>query len=102
MAKVIALLKTEDDFINSYKDDDEFNFDITLYDLSKRNGLIKGIADYGYVKGFGIVRIPFRYAYNGQDDYFEDWSYEDGKHIPYEIYIWETIRMLDERKLINK
>jgi hypothetical protein len=98
MAKVIAKLKTKEDFINKYSC---LKSDIILSDLSKRNGFVKGIADYGFIKKFGIVRIPFQYAYN-EEDYFEDWTYEDGEKIPHEIYIWETIKWLNEEKLLNK
>lgn len=102
MAKIIANLKTKEVFINKYSNE-YFGLenDIILSDLSKRNGFVKGIADYGYIKNFGIVRIPFQYAYN-DEGHFEDWTYEDGEKIPHEIYIWETIKILDANKLLNK
>ena len=102
MAKVIAKLKTKEDFINKYSD---LKSDIILYDLSKRNGFVKGIADYGFIKNFGIVRIPFQFAIGsdgGSGNIYDDWTYEDGEKIPHEIYIWETIKWLDEEKLLNK
>jgi len=98
MANVIAKLKTKEDFINKYS---SLKSDIILSNLSKRNGFVKGIANYGLIKKFGIVRIPFQFAYN-EEDYFEDWTYEDGEQIPYEIYIWETIKWMSEEKLLNK
>lgn len=102
MAKVIAKLKTRENFINKYSC---LKSDIILTDLSKRNGFVKGLVDYGYIKNFGIVRIPFQFAIGddgGGGPYYEDWTYIDGEKIPYEIYIWETIKWLDEEKLLNK
>jgi hypothetical protein len=101
MAKVIAKLKNGEKMVNNYSC---LKSDIILSEFSKRNGFVKGIVDYGYVPKFGIVRIPFKFAI--YDDFsaegFEDWTYSDGEKIPFEDYIWETIKMLNEDKLLNK
>jgi len=101
MANVIEKLKTKEDFVNKYS---SLKSDIILRDLSKRNGFVKGVVDYGFIKKFGIVRIPFQFAI--YDDFgsegFDDWTYEDGEKIPYESYIWETIKWMNEEKLLNK
>ena len=97
MAKVIAELKSKT-IVCEYEGLDK---EITLSYLSKRNGFVKGEVDYGHVENFGTVRIQFQYAIDSNGE-LSDWTYEDGISIPYEIYIWETLRVLDDSKLLNK
>lgn len=106
MGKIIAQLKTKEDFIYKFSSKESYapKNDITISELSKRNGFVKGIADYGNIKNFGIVRIPFQFVIldNFGEEGFEDWTYEDSEKIPYMGYILSTIELLNEQKLLNK
>jgi hypothetical protein len=106
MAKVIAKLKTKEDFIYKFSSKESYapKNDIIISEISKRNGFVKGVVDYGNIKNFGIVRLPFQFAIFDAfgEDGFDDWTYEDGEKIPYMGYILSTIELLNEKTLLNK
>ena len=107
MAKVIAKLDfRKEDFIYKFSSKESYapKNDIIISHLSKRKGFVTGVADYGNIKKFGIVRIAFQFAIfdNFGEDGFDDWTYEDGEKIPYMGYILSTIELLNEKKLLKK